>query len=56
MNVIFPSGHQYVSNFNVAIFRVVSARIQIHLQCVVLTSQLKPQSFGKKIRLNGKQR
>jgi hypothetical protein len=42
MNVILPhSNHQHVLATHVAILRVVKTRIQIQLQCVKMTPQLK---------------
>ena len=40
MNVfLLHSEHRYVSVTHVAIFRVVRARIQTHLQCIGITPQ-----------------
>jgi hypothetical protein len=47
MNVILlHSDHQHVSTTRVAIFRVVSARIQIYLKCFGISPQLQSYSFG----------
>jgi len=43
--ILFYSDHRHVSATNVAILRVVSARIQIYLQRVRITPQLKLQSL-----------
>jgi hypothetical protein len=47
MNVILLySDHRHVSATRVAVFMVVSARIQIYLKCVGITPQLQSYSFG----------
>ena len=47
MNVmLLYSDNRHVSATHAAIFRVVSARLQTHLQCVGITPQLISQSFS----------
>jgi hypothetical protein len=47
MNVILLYGdHRHVSFTRVAIFRTVSARIQIYLKCFGITPQSQSYSFG----------
>jgi hypothetical protein len=48
MNVILLHiDHRHVSATRVAVFRVVTARIQIHLHCVRNTPQLKIIALAK---------
>jgi hypothetical protein len=44
--ILLYSNHVHVSATHVAIFRVVSARMQIYLECVMITPQIEAFSFG----------
>ena len=44
--ILLYSDNRHVSAIHAAIFSVVSARIQIHLQCVGITPQLISHSFS----------
>lgn len=44
--ILIHNDHRNVSATQVAICSVVSARIQIYLQCVGITPQLKSYGFG----------
>ena len=47
MNVtLVQNGHRYVSTTHVAIFSVVSGRMQIYLEFVRIIPQLQSYSFG----------
>ena len=47
--ILLHTDHRHVSATHVAIFRVVRASIQTHLQCVGITPQLKFRLNGKKV-------
>ena len=51
--ILLHSDHQHISAIHVAIFRVVRASIQMHLQCIGITPQSNITVFLK-FRLNGK--
>jgi hypothetical protein len=44
--ILLYSDHRHVSATRVAIFRVVSERIQLYLKCFGITPQLQSYSFG----------
>jgi len=44
--ILLHSDHRRVSASRVVIFSVVSARMQIHLKCFVITPQSQSYSFG----------
>jgi hypothetical protein len=44
--VLFCIDHEHVSAIHVIIFRVVTAKLQVHVQCVAINPHLQPYGFG----------